>query len=151
MQNLFIHLFTYSIYLFIYLFIYSFTHFSLFTRAPYLVFTLAPESFVFQLVRFPPPLKSQHFRNLVQTGPNVLHASLKACLHGGGGPQIGEVICGGSPHLSCKRDQIKMRNYMNGQVTSPKRVTSPSWVSPPPCKQALNHNPSFLFYLSFSL
>ena len=28
-------------------------------------------------------------------------------LRGGGGPQIGEVTCGGSPHLSCKRDQIK--------------------------------------------
>ena len=107
--------------------------------------------FYFRLLRFPPPLKSQYFRNLVQTGPNVLHASLKACLHGGRGPQIGELICGGSPHLSCKRDQIKMRDYMNGQVTPPKRVTSPSWVSPPPCKQALNHNLSFLFYLFFSL
>ena len=28
------------------------------------------------------------------------------------GPQIGEVTCGGSPLLSCKRDQIKMRDYM---------------------------------------
>ena len=28
-------------------------------------------------------------------------------LRGGRGPQIGEVTCGGSPHLSCKRDQIK--------------------------------------------
>ena len=36
---------------------------------------------------------------------------LRACLHGGGGPQIGEVTCGGSPHLPCKRDQIKMRGY----------------------------------------
>ena len=125
-----------------------------------MVLTLASISFIFLLLLFPPPLKNQHFRNLVQTGPvqltkihhvNVLHASLKACLLGGGGSQIGEVICGGSPHLSCKRDQIKMRDYMNGQVTSPKRVTSPSWVSPPPCKQALNHNLSFLFYLFFSL
>ena len=31
---------------------------------------------------------------------------LRACLHGGGGPQIGEVTWGESPHLSCKRDQI---------------------------------------------
>ena len=23
-----------------------------------------------------------------------------ACLHGGGGPQVGEVTCGGSPHLT---------------------------------------------------
>ena len=31
----------------------------------------------------------------------------RACLHGGAGPQIGEVTCVGSPHLSRKRDQIK--------------------------------------------
>ena len=45
---------------------------------------------------------------------NVL---FRACLHGGGGPQIGEVTCGGSPHLSCKRDQIKMRDYVDRRVT----------------------------------
>ena len=61
----------------------------------------------------------------------------RACLRGGGGPQIGEVKCGGSPHLSCKRDQIKMRDYMDRRVTPPKRVTSPSWGVPPPRKQAL--------------
>ena len=27
-------------------------------------------------------------------------------LHGGGGPQVSEVTCGGSPHLSGKRDPI---------------------------------------------
>ena len=62
----------------------------------------------------------------------------KACLHGGGVPQIGEVTCGGLPHLSCKRDQIKMRDYMDRRVTPPKRVTSPTRGPPPPCKQALN-------------
>ena len=45
----------------------------------------------------------------------------RACLHEGGGPQIGEVTCGGSPHLSCKRNQIKMRDFMD------RRVTSPDW------------------------
>ena len=55
---------------------------------------------------------------------------LRACLHGGGGPQIGEVTCGGSPHLSCKRDQINMRYYMD------KRVTSVTEGPLPPCKQA---------------
>ena len=60
-----------------------------------------------------------------------------ACLHGVGGPQKGEVTCGWSPHLSCKRDQIKMRNYMDRRVTSPERATSPTWGPPPPCKQAL--------------
>ena len=63
---------------------------------------------------------------------------LRACLHGGGGPQLGEVTCGGSPHLSRKRDQIKMRDYVNRRATPPKRVTSPTWSPPPPCKQALS-------------
>ena len=40
-----------------------------------------------------------------------------ACLHGRGGPQIGEVICGGSLHLSYKRDKIKMRDYVDRRVT----------------------------------
>ena len=42
---------------------------------------------------------------------------IRACLHGGGGPQIGEVICGWSPHLSCKCDKIKMRDYVDRWVT----------------------------------
>ena len=49
-----------------------------------------------------------------------------------GGPQIGGVTCGGSPHLSCKRDQIKMRDNMG------RWVTPPTWGSPPSCTQALN-------------
>ena len=44
---------------------------------------------------------------------------IKICLHGGGGPQAGEVKYGGSPHLSCKRDQIKMRDYIDKRATSP--------------------------------
>ena len=62
---------------------------------------------------------------------------LRACLHEGGEPQVGEVTSGGLPHLSCKRDHIKMRDYMDRRVTPPKRVTSPIWGTPPPCKQAL--------------
>ena len=56
---------------------------------------------------------------------------LRACLHGSEGPQIGEVTCGGSPHLLSKRDEIKMRDYMD------RRLTSPTWRLLPPCKQAL--------------
>ena len=60
---------------------------------------------------------------------------LRACLHGGGGPHLGEVTCGGSPHLSCKRNQ---NERICGQAGyPPKRVTSPSWGPSPPCKQAL--------------
>ena len=69
---------------------------------------------------------------------NWIH-ELRACLHEGGGPQVGEVKYGGSPHLSCKRDQIKMRDYMDKRVTPPKRVTSLTWGPPPPCKQALSN------------
>ena len=46
--------------------------------------------------------------------------------HGGGGLQIGEVICGGSYHLSCSGDHTH------------RQVTSPTWGPSPSCKQALN-------------
>ena len=39
-----------------------------------------------------------------------------------GGPQVGEVTYGGSPRLTCKRDHIKMRYYLD------RRATSPIWV-----------------------
>ena len=55
--------------------------------------------------------------------------SLRTCLHGGGVPQVGEVTRGESPHLSCKRDQIKVRDYMDRRVTPPT-----TWGPPPPCK-----------------
>ena len=45
-------------------------------------------------------------------------------------------------YLSCKRDQIKMRDYMDKRVTPSKRVTSPTWGPPPPRKQALNQHRS---------
>ena len=48
---------------------------------------------------------------------------MRGCLYGGGKPQLGEVTCGGSPHLSCKRDQIKMRDYMDRRATPPKRLS----------------------------
>ena len=38
----------------------------------------------------------------------------RAFLHGVGEPQIGEVTCGGSPHLSCKRDQLKWEIIWTG-------------------------------------
>ena len=37
--------------------------------------------------------------------------------------EVGEVTCGGSPHLSCKGDEIKMRDSMDRRVTQPKRVS----------------------------
>ena len=41
-----------------------------------------------------------------------------------------------SPHLSCQHDQIKLRDYMDRQVTLPNQVTSHTWGPPPPCKHA---------------
>ena len=76
------------------------------------------------------------WRELSEAG--TWYARFRACLHGGGGPQVGEVSCGGSPRLTCKRDHIKMRDYVNRQVIPPERVTSPTWGPPPPCKQALS-------------
>ena len=63
---------------------------------------------------------------------------LRACLPEGGGSQVGEVTCRGSPRLTCKRDHIKMKNYMDRRVTPPKGVISPTRSPPLPCKQALN-------------
>ena len=34
---------------------------------------------------------------------------------------------------------MKMRDCMDRRVTPSKRVTSPTWGPPPPCKQALSH------------
>ena len=39
---------------------------------------------------------------------------LRTCLHEGGGPQVGEVTCGGLPHLTCKRDQVKWEIIWTG-------------------------------------
>ena len=51
----------------------------------------------------------------------------RTCLHGGGGPQMGEVTCGGfTLPIRCNRDRIKMRYYMD------RRVTSLTWGLPPP-------------------
>ena len=66
-----------------------------------------------------------------------LHGKIWPRLRGSPGLADRATRLGGSPYLSCKRDQIKMRDYMNRRVTAPKRVPSPTWGPPPPCKQAL--------------
>ena len=45
----------------------------------------------------------------------VASLDLRACLQHEGG----EVTCGGLPHLTCKRDHIKMRDHMDRRVTPP--------------------------------
>ena len=64
-----------------------------------------------------------------------LHGKLSPRLTGLPYPADRATLLGGSPHLSYKRDQDKIRNFMD------RRVTSPSWGPPPPCKQALSSLP----------
>ena len=56
-----------------------------------------------------------------------------AYLHRGWEPQIHEVTCGRSPHLSYKLDKINLRDYMDSRVTPPYLLTSHTWRPPPPC------------------
>ena len=44
----------------------------------------------------------------------------------------------------CIRGYLQMRDYLDRRVTPPKRVPSPTWGPPPPCKRVL----SFLFQYS---
>ena len=60
--------------------------------------------------------RSNHAARILRTKNEK---AIRACLHGGGGQQTGEVTCGGSPHLSRKRVQIKMRDYNYGQAGYP--------------------------------
>ena len=48
-----------------------------------------------------------------------------------GGPQLGEVTCGRSPHLLCKRDQMKMRDYMDRQVIYPTKAGYLNYLGSP--------------------
>ena len=66
------------------------------------------------------------FVAVIVTSLKTAAKEIRVCLHEGGGPQVGEVTCGKLPHLTCKRDHIKMRDFMDTCL-----------VPPPPCKQAL--------------
>ena len=76
----------------------------------------------------------------------TLHGKIWPRLRGLPGLADRATRLGGSPHLSCKRDPSKMRDYMD------RRVTSPTWGPPTPCKQALsvvNSSPiTFFFFQS---
>ena len=64
--------------------------------------------------------------------------TLRACLHGSGGPQEGEVIrFGGVNRLSIK-SLILIWSRLHDRWGDPPHVTSPIWSPPPPCKQALS-------------
>ena len=80
-------------------------------------------------------LFNTHLLLLLQ--PSVLWLSIVSFNNYAKPPPDRATRLGRSPHLSCKRDLIKLRDYMDRRVTAPKRVTSPTWDPSPPCKQAL--------------
>ena len=59
------------------------------------------------------------------------HSPLRACLHGGGGPQIVEI--GAASHPTYHVNVIKLKweiIWTGGAGYPPKRVTSPTWDPP---------------------
>ena len=56
-----------------------------------------------------------------------------------------------TPHLSCKREQIKMSDYKDRQVTLPKWVTSPTWVPLLHVRRAKECDPVYLRRLIYWL
>ena len=115
-----------------------------------LVHLLQPSVLWLSIVSFnndakPPPKWILREFDLSRIGPRQgglphlerLHSKIWHRLRGLPGLADRTTRLGGSPHLSCKRDQIKMRDHMDRRVTPPKRVTSPTSGPPPPCKQVL--------------
>ena len=63
---------------------------------------------------------------------------IRVCLHGGGGPQVGEVTClGGVTRLSIS-SLILIWSRLHDRWGDLPRVTSPTWGLSSPCKQAFS-------------
>ena len=67
--------------------------------------------------RSPKPKLSRagHYKDLTETGNRKVSGTLGRVTRSSGPA----TRLGGSPHLSCKRDQIKMRDHMDKRVTPP--------------------------------
>ena len=74
----------------------------------------------------------------LSNGPGSKTSSLlRTCLHGGGGPQVGEVTClGGVTHLSL----ILIWSHLHDGCGDLPNVTSPIWCPTPLCEQALTES-----------
>ena len=90
-------------------------------------------SFVFTLCG------TQNKRNLPTRlgSPTPCKQGLRVCLHGGGGPQVGEVTRLGRVTRLSIQSLISMWSRLHVRWGNPPRVTSPTWGTPPSCKQAL--------------
>ena len=110
----------------------------------HLLLLLQPSVLWLSIVSFnndskPPPKWILREFDVSRIGPRLGGLRHLERLHGKIWPRLRGLPCladratrlGGSRHLSCKRDQIKMRDHVD------RRVTSPTWGPPPPCKQAL--------------
>ena len=64
-------------------------------------------------------------------------APVRACLHGGGGPQVGEVARLGGVTRPSIQSLILIWSRLHDSWGDLPHVTSPIWGPPPPCKQAL--------------
>ena len=62
---------------------------------------------------------------------------LRAGLHGGGGPQVGEVNRFGRVNRLSIKSLILILLRLHDRWGDPPHVTTPIWGPPPPCKQAL--------------
>ena len=71
-----------------------------------------------------------------------LKDKFRACLHGDGGPQVGEVTrLGGVTRFSIQSlISHLIWSRLHDRWGDPPYFTSPTWGPPPPCKQALNEH-----------
>ena len=93
--------------------------------------------------------KTAHASPPPPRGNSPVCCQFRAWKLGSGGPQVGEVTrLGGVQRLIINSLVLiwsglhdlwgdHTRDYMDRRVTSPKMVTLPTWVPPPPCKQTL--------------
>ena len=72
---------------------------------------------------------------------------LRACLHGGGGPQVGEVTRLGVVTRLSTQSLILIWSRLRDRWGDPPHVTSPIWGPPPPCKLALTLQKYFVYEL----
>ena len=67
----------------------------------------------------------------------LFKVGLRACLHGGGGPQVGEVTRLGERLYGQAGYPISIGSRLHDRWGYPPNVISPTWGPPPPCEKAL--------------
>ena len=70
---------------------------------------------------------------------------IRACLHRGGGPQVGEVTRLGGEIRQSIQSLVLMWSRLHVRWGNPPHVTSLTWGTPPSCKQAFTDQGSWNF------